>query len=185
MAGIAVSWENVRELQKLFSSSPEKVNKILSRAVNRTVSNVKSNIGKEVRKKYLIKAADVKESLHITQATANKPVALVRSTGKKIDLTKFRLRPEALFAGEHDYYIQVLKDGGMKEVPGFAAKAPSWGLFRRTGAARFPIARMMGPSVPEMIGRPDVMEYIEKQGNDMLNKRVAHEIEHLMEARKA
>lgn len=177
---ISVSWQNMRELQKLLSGSPDKMNTALARAVNRTVSNVKKNISLEVRKKYLVKAADVKNSFDITNATKNKPVALVRSSGKKIDLTKFRLRPTGMNKGEHDYSVQVLKDGGMKEVPGFAAKAPTWGLFRRTGAARYPISRLMGPAIPEMINRPDVMEYVENEANDMLKRRIQQEIKFIM-----
>lgn len=180
---ISVSWENVRELQKLMSDSPDKVNQVLARAVNRSVSTVKAAISRKVREKYLIKAADVKTSIDITKATADKPVAIVRSSGKKIDLTKFRVRPDMLKKGAHDYSVQILKGGGMKEVPGFAAGGEHWGLFRRTGAARYPITRLMGPAVPEMIGRPDVMEYIEEKGNEMLQKRIRHEIDYIMRQR--
>ena len=181
---IAASWENVAQLRKFCSNAPDQANTALSRAVNRAVANVKSNISKQVRKKYLVKASDVKESLKITSATKSNPVAYVRSTGKRIDLSKFSLSPHALFKGEHDYYIQVRKDGGSKEIPGFAAEAPSWGLYRRTGKERYPISRLMGPAVPEMIGRPGIMRYIEEEGNKTLNKRLAHEVSRMLEAKR-
>lgn len=176
---IGLSWVNMRRLEKLFEDEPKKVNLVLSRAVNRATATVKSSISTAVRKQYVISAADVKSSIDITKATANKPVAIVRSAGNKIDLTKFRVSPASLSNGQHNYSVQVKKDGGRKLVPGFAAKAPSWGLFRRTGAARFPITRLMGPSVPEMIGQPDAIAYISDKGSDMLNRRVVHELERM------
>lgn len=181
---ITVTAENLEAVQKALSGTPKKVNQVLSRAVNRAVTNVKSNISKKVRENYIVKPADVKDSLKITRATSNNPVAIVRSTGKKISLTKFRIKPSDARPKKppkNGYQVQVKKSEGYKTVPrGFLAYAKgSLGFFQRTGSSRMPIKRLMGPSIPEMIGHKDTIAYIESEANSMLNERIKHELEYI------
>lgn len=185
---ISVSAENLKAIQKALSGTPKKVNQVLSRAVNRAVTNVKSNISKKVREQYVVKASDVKDSLHITKATVGYPVAVVKSTGKKLNLTKFRIspiEPRPTSPPKNGYRVEVKKSEGLKTVPrGFLAYTKnSLGFFQRTGSSRMPIKRLMGPSIPEMIGHEDTIEYIESEARSMLNKRIEHELERVLGAK--
>jgi hypothetical protein len=185
---ISISVEGENAVKEALRGSPKKVNLVLSRAVNRTVTNVKSNISKQVRAEYVIKASDVKNSLHITKATTSKPYAIVRSAGKKIDLTKFRISPKEpnpKNPPRGGYKVQVKKSEGLKVVDrGFLAYAKgSLGLFQRIGSSREPIKRLMGPSIPEMINRPKIINYIEEQAGTMLEKRLGHEMERVLGAK--
>lgn len=176
---IDISINGLAEIQKALKDTPQKVNQVLARAVNRAATNARSNMSKEARKQYLVKASDIKETIKISNATAARPYAIVKSEGKRIDLVNFGLRPKVLFKGQHNYSVQVTKSGGLKPVPGFAAASNKWGLFKRTGAGRYPISRLMGPSVPQMIGRPNVIEEVERDAKSMLDKRILHELERL------
>lgn len=183
---IEITVENHKALEKALRKTPEKVNSALARAVNRAVTNVKSNISKQVRENYVIKASDVKKTLEISKATQKQPVAFVRSVGKRIDLTKFRLSPTSprpKSPPKGGYRVQVRKREGLKTVPrGFLLEARgSIGLFQRTGSERFPIKRLTGPSVPQMIERKDTMEYIESEAKKMLNNRIQHELDRALE----
>lgn len=185
---ISVTLENLQKVELALIGQPDKVNQVLARAVNRAVTNVKSNISKKVKDEYEIKSADVKNSLKITKASFRSPVAVVRSTGHKIDLAKFKLNPKKPDPGKKPrpvYQVKVKKTEGYKTVPrGFLAYAKgSVGFFQRDGSARFPITRLMGPSIPEMIGRQDTVAYIEDEAQKMLQARLEHELQRVLGAR--
>lgn len=185
---ISISVEGMDAVKRAMGNCPRKINLALSRAVNRTVTTVKSNISKQVRAGYTIKAQDVKDSLEISKATAAKPYAIVKSTGQRISFTKFRISPQEPRPRNPPgggYKVTIKKSSGLKAVPrGFLAYARgSLGFFQRTGSSRFPITRLTGPSVPEMIGRPQIITDIEKQAGTMLQKRMSHEVERILGAR--
>ena len=185
---IRISVEGENAVREALRGSPKKVNLVLSRAVNRTVTNVKSNISKQVRAGYVIKASDVKNSLHITKATTSKPYAIVRSAGKKIDLTKFRISPKepnTKNPPRGGYKSQVKRTEGLKAVDrGFLAYTNgSLCFFQRISSSRMPVKRLMGPSIPEMINHPKIINYVEEQAGNMLESRLAHELERVMGAK--
>lgn len=185
---ISVTLENLQKVELALIGQPDKVNQVLARAVNRAVTNVKSNISKKVREEYVVKAADVKNSIKITKASFRNPVAVVRSTGHKIDLTKFKLKPtepNPKNPPKHGYQVMVKKSEGYKpRENGFLAYfTGDLGFFQRKGSARLPITRMMGPSIPEMIGRKDTIAYIEDEAQKMLQTRLGHELQRALGAR--
>lgn len=185
---ISITEENLDKVKAALKDQPRKVNLVLSRSVNRTVTNVKSNISKKVREEYVIKASDIKASLTITKATTARPYATVKSEGKRIDLTKFRLspsEPRPQNPPKKGYKVQVKKTEGLKIVPrGFLADAKnSVGFFQRVGSGRYPIKRLMGPSIPEMIGKKTIISWVEDQANTMLAQRVEHELQRITEVK--
>ena len=56
-------------------------------------------------------------------------------------------------------------------------------FFQRTTSKRLPIVRLMGPSVPEMIGNKNVIEWVEKEAQSMLNKRIKEELKYILGAK--
>ncbi len=182
---ISVEVENLKQVQKALKDQPQKVNLVLSRAINRAATNAKSNMSKKVREEYLVKASDIKDTINISKATSSNPSAMVKSKGQRIDLVDFKLTPKVLFKGQNNYSVQVHKSGGLKKVPGFAAASNKWGLFMRTGVAQYPIKRLMGPSVPQMIGHESVITWIEQEAGLMLNKRVEVELKQVLGAKRS
>ena len=181
---ISVSIEKLAEVQEALKATPERVNLVLSRAVNRSVTNAKANIAKKVTAKYAVKSSDVKLTISDDKkATAANPTAIIKSVGKKIDYVDFSLTPKNLFKGQHDYSIKITKSGGWEKVPGFAAASNKWGLFKRKGPDRYPWSRLMGPAIPQMIGSKDVIEQIERDALAMLNKRVDAELNYELNVR--
>jgi hypothetical protein len=131
----------------------------------------------------------VKSTVSFTKATSEKPYSLVKSAGKKIPLTKFKLspvEPRPSSPPKKGYKVQVLKGGGSKAVPrGFLVNIRgSLAFMQRDGTSRLPITRLMGPSVPEMIGQKSTIEWVESEAAKMLNKRLGEELEYTLGARK-
>lgn len=180
---ITVEAENLRQVQEALKDTPYRVNVILARSINRAATNARANMAKTVVKEYTVKSSDVKSTVNVVNATPYKTYATVKSKGQRIDLVDFKLTPKVLFKGQHDYSVQVHRSGGLKRVPGFAAQSNKWGLFMRTGASRFPIKRLMGPSVPQMIGNKNVIEEIENQAQSLLNERLQSELNYELNVR--
>jgi hypothetical protein len=181
---IDVTLENYNLVQKMLKGQPKKVNLVLSRAINRAATTAKAVMSKKVREVYLVPAAEVKKTIGITKATTSRPSAIVKSMGKRIGLAKFKTSPAAPRPANPPsaYKSQVKKSGGLKVVEGgFLANVNGGvGFFRRTGSSRLPIARLMGPSVPQMIGQKSVIEWVELQAKNMLNTRIQHELEQVL-----
>jgi hypothetical protein len=186
---IEIDINNLAQVELALRKTPEKINQVLSRAVNRAATNAKSNMSKKVREEYAIKASDIKNAVNITRATTSKPDATVKSAGKKINLAKFRISPTAPRPNnppKDGYKVQVKKSEGLKVVPrGFLVNS-NGGLafFQRTGSSRMPIKRLMGPAVPEMIGNKSVIEWVENEAQKMLNSRVEHELQRTLGVNK-
>ncbi|WP_407308775.1 hypothetical protein [Desulfosporosinus sp. SB140] len=173
---IEISVDNLKQVQEAFKDTPKRVNTVLARAVNRAVTNAKANMAKEASSKYVVKSRDVKLTIDTVKATAANPSGTVRSKGNRIDFVDFKLSPKNLFKGANDYKIQITRSGGWKKVPGFAAESTKWGLCVRQGIARYPWRRLMGPSVPQMIGNKEVIGVIEREAELTLNARIAAEL---------
>lgn len=189
---IEASVEGIEKVQKAFKNNPKRVNRVLSRAVNRTTVNVRANMAKKVREQYTVKSSAVKDSIVITRATADKPFAIVKSAGKKINLAKFRISPTERKSPKNPprggYKVQVKKSEGLKPVPrGFLLESSSGTLafFQRLGAARLPIKRLMGPAIPQMINHAQTVEYIESEARKMLNNRIDSELAWALGGKKA
>lgn len=184
---IDITVENYLAVQKALQGQPKKINLVLSRAINRAATTARAAMSKKVREQYLVKASDVKSSIKITRATTSKPMAEVRSTGKKISLAKFRVSPTEPRPKKPPgaYKSQVKKSGGLKPVDrGFLATVNgSVGFFLRVGASRLPVKRLMGPSVPEMIGQKGTITWVENEAKSMLNSRIQHEMEQVLGAK--
>jgi hypothetical protein len=186
---IDIELKNLLKVQKALKDQPKKINLVLSRAINRAATNAKANMAKKVREQYVVKAADIKDTIKITKATSQKPVAEVRSVGKKINLTKFKTsphEPRPKNPPKGGYKSQVKKEGGLKAVPkGFLVNVRgTLAMMQRVGKERLPIKRLMGPSVPEMIGRKNVIEWVETEAKSMLNNRIDHELKRILEAKR-
>lgn len=185
---IDITIQNYSAVQKALKGQPKKVNLVLSRAINRAATTAKAAMSKKVREQYLVSAADVKKTIGITKATTSRPSAIVKSMGKRIGLAKFRTSPGAPRPTKppSTYKVQVKKDSGLKAVEGgfLASVNGGVGFFRRVGSSRLPITRLMGPSVPQMIGAKDVITWVETQAKNTLNTRIQHELEQVLGAKK-
>lgn len=187
---IKIKLLNEAEIQKKLSLIPKKAPSIVSRVINRVISNINKNISKEVKSRYIIKTSDIKKTLKTHRASGANPVGKITSLGEKIALYKFKVTPSkplpsksAQMKGKNGralFKAKVLKGGNYKKLRGgFVAQMKSGhtGVFSRISFGRLPLKEFMGPSVPEMIGKQEVITRIEEDANKMLEKRLIHELD--------
>lgn len=178
---VDLNQQMLAQVQSRLGALSNKAPNVLTSALNRTVTTVASNIKKEVRKEYNIKALDVTQSITKTKASRTKMTAMVASKGTPIPLDRFKLSPRAVQPKRKKPIKAGVKKGGLKEVVGaFVSDLNGIKVFQREGKKRLPVKRLYGPSVPQMLGSQEVVNRINQEGAVMFNNRMNHEIERLL-----
>ncbi|EFV78955.1 hypothetical protein HMPREF1013_00839 [Bacillus sp. 2_A_57_CT2] len=169
---------DVRERLGTFSN---KAPNVISSALNRAVTNVSSNVSKEVRQRYVVKAADIKNTLSKTKASRSNLSAIVKSSGGLMPLDRFKVSPRTVQPRRKKPIKVSVKKGGLKTLPGaFVVNLNGIKVFKRTTKRRLPIMRLFGPSIPQMIGNEEVREKINLEGNETFQRRLDHEINRIL-----
>lgn len=188
---IKVDDSMLKDVQKRLKEIPQKSPNAISASLNRTMTNVASNINKEIRSEYTVKAMDIRGTLKKTRANPSKLSAAVKSTGGVIGLDKFKtsaLMTTSRKGGTKSVGFNrkpvkaAVKKGGMKTVLGaFVATVNGPKIFKRTTKRRLPIERLHGPSVPQMAGNDRIVEFVNTEAGATFEKRLDHEIGRLLE----
>lgn len=164
----------MKKLVKALDHIKNGVPKVVVPAINRALDKGRTEIRREVRKIYIIKAKDIP----ITKTGANKGSLggslMVRDTMMFLDrfFTSGGVKRKPLFA-------RVKIGGGGVIAHGF-----KWSMraYRRVGAERLPIRRLYSISAPIMVSQPHIAPIVNKAMGDMLDKRLAHEFIRVMSA---
>lgn len=171
----------LRRVQQQLGQLQHKAPNMISRAMNRSITNIKANVPKEVRKDYNVKATEVKDTLKIMKASASKLQAEVKSTGKVLGLDKYKVSPKTVNPKRKSQLKISVKKSNTKQILGsFIANINGTKVFKRDGKARLPISRLMGPSVPQMIGNESNVERINQSAYAMYESRINHEINRVL-----
>lgn len=183
---ITISAFKFKEVEQELGEYKSKAPVALSRAINRAASNAKTNASKKVREKYNIKAKDVNSTLKITNANKGSLMAIVKSTGERIPLIKFKVSPATPRAKNPPKVLQVeVKKGGLKSLVGaFVANVNGNKVFKRTTSARLPIQQLYGPAVPQMLGTYSLKDFIENEATKVFDQRLDHEIQRILGGNK-
>lgn len=178
---IVVDDNELKRVQQQLGELQHKAPNVIANALNRSISNIKANIPKEVRKDYNIKATDIKETLKIFKANASKLQGEVKSTGKLIGLDKFKVSPKTVNPKRKSQLKIAVKKDGTKQILGaFIASINGVKVFKRDGKTRLPISRLMGPSVPQMIGNEATVNKINQSAYVTYERRINEEINHFL-----
>lgn len=182
----------IEDVEKRLGNMQKEASLVVSRAINRAISNVKKNVGKETAARYFISSSDVKKTINVTKASKSSLKAAAISQGNGIALSKFKVTPGTPVRYREKvrypkvYKAGVLKAGGVKPLDGdpkaFIAimKSGHKGVFSRTTRKSFPIKQLYGPSVPQMVKNEDIMKIINKEANDTLQKRINAEVNNIL-----
>lgn len=178
---IVVDENEIKRVQEKLGELAHKTPNVIANSLNRSLSNMKSNITKEVRSTYHVKAGDVKSTLKTFRASRSKLTAEVRSSGKTMGLDKFKVSPKTVNPKRKSQLKIAVKKDGVKQVLGsFIAAINGTKVFKRDGKKRLPISRLMGPSVPQMVGNEEKVEIIQTKAWVTYQKNLNHYIDHLL-----
>ncbi|MER2126296.1 phage tail protein [Solibacillus sp.] len=178
MARIRIT--HAEQIEQLFDATPRQANIILWRALNRAATAAQTRASVTVRREYVIKAADVKKRIKIRKATAGNLSAQIRASGPVTPLMKFDVTPT--FPDSTQVRARVKKGGRKPIQSGFVVRTGNShvNVFTRSGRSRLPIKGRYGPSIAQMMGKDEIVEDIQTRAQDVLDKRLEHELDRLL-----
>jgi len=180
---VHIDEKRMRDIQKSLLNIPQKSPNAISNALNRSNTNVASNLKKEVPKKYHIKAGIVGTAIKKNPASPATLKATVTASGGPIGLDKFKVSPKTINPRRKSQLkISVRKDRPIGNVNGaFNAMINGLKVMKRIGKKRLPIDRLFGPSIPQMAGNEEIANKVRNEGGRVFERRLAHEINRLLQ----
>lgn len=161
-------------------------------AVKRTLSHVRTSIGRLVPQEYQIKTTDVKNAVsnpNVQRGQITKASLLVK--GRTLSFAHFKFTPR-MSKTKRKVKVKIKRQDGYKPVetnplPFVASTGAASAdkiqnnVFRRLGKERLPIVVLRTLSVPQMVGNEKIAEQIQQIATEKLDERITHEIEYRLD----
>lgn len=201
-----VGGKSLEQAEKLLAGFPGGLDKAIKSAMSRSLSHLRTNSTKEIRKVYAISTAALRTEENIKTKYAYQPgvgiSGYVLFSGHKIPLYRYDGTSPAQPTQDTSKTINALISGQWRKThPGVTAaghqlkstsptrfedafvarmKSGHAGIFERTGGATSTgndaIKEIMGSSVPQMLGNRDVEQALVDETMKKFDERLEHEI---------
>ena len=149
--------------------------KSTAKAINKALPKIKKATVDRVNEEYLVTKSNIYKTIKVDKAGMTLS-AFIRSKGRPIALTKFRVTPKRPPRRKGRTVIaQVMRSGGGGAIPNaFIARMRSGhvGAMYRKGADRYPIGQFHGPSVPSMLGSAKISAFVGDKAERELQKQM-------------
>ena len=176
--------DSLARAEKMLSGIPGGMEKAVRSAMARSVSHLRTSSVKAVRERYDIAAADVRanENVTVRYSYHDGVQASILFAGRKIPLHRYGgAAPKYPVPGHPNapaFGHQLKSTSPDRFHSAFVARMPvsgHVGLFERTGG-KDEIQEIMGSSVPQMLGSPEVEERLARESMEKFEDRLDHEI---------
>ena len=176
--------DSLARAEKMLSGIPGGMEKAVRSAMVRSVSHLRTSSVKAVRERYDIAAADVRanENVTVRYSYHDGVQASILFAGRKIPLHRYGgAAPKYPVPGNPNapaFGHQLKSTSPERFHSAFVARMPvsgHVGLFERTGG-KDEIQEIMGSSVPQMLGSPEVEERLARESMEKFEDRLDHEI---------
>lgn len=177
------SSEQLEHAARALRGIPDGVQRAAALALNRASTAARTSGITQLLATYTTKRDQVARTMVTSKASKTSLVVGFSSKGGRIPLTSFQLRPRSPTVRGERMTVAVRKGSGGKTVGhGFIQRVKGGRLMalQRVGAARYPIKGLFGPAAPQMLGEEGVREKIEVRAQEILDKRMDHEIGRLL-----
>lgn len=149
--------------------------KSTAKAINKALPKIKKAAVDRVNEEYLVTKSNINKTIKVDKAGMTLS-AFIRSKGRPIALTKFRVTPKRPPKRKGRTVIaQVMRNGGGGAIPNaFIARMRSGhiGAMYRKSADRYPIGQFHGPSVPSMLGSAKISAFVGDKAEQELQKQM-------------
>lgn len=155
-----------------------------SKAINTAIPKIRNAIVDKTTQDYFISKANVKKTIDVKRANPSGLSAFIRSKGRPVALTKFRVTPKRPPKRKgRTVKAQVMRNGGGGAIPNaFIARMGSGhiGAMYRKGADRYPIGQFHGPAVPSMLKNAEVSAFVGNVAQEELLRQIGTSFEELV-----
>jgi len=180
---IEITSETIERVETLLSGIPKGAERAFSNSINRGLSRVKTTAMKQVKQVYAVQssALTAATTTRISKASTGNIAGYVSFSGFKLPLYKFNVTPKKSGTGKQ-VTASVMKNGGTTFEDAFVAEMKSghMGVFERSGRKRLPVEEIMGLSAAQMVGSAAVIEELEKEAQKVVDERLSHEIDRIL-----
>lgn len=180
---ISLGNDRLQRARHMLVGFEKEIPKVIARSINRAVENARSNVVREVRSHYNVRAKDIRTSIKISRANNRYPTAVLSSTGRALPTMAFRVRPGTVNGARRTPITVSVKKGQADKLDSafIATLGGKTGVYERVGQTRLPIRQLYGPSVPQMIGNDEIVQEIADKARAMLDDRLDHEIKRVLD----
>ena len=180
---IEIDHSALEKAQKMLQGMPGATEKAVKSAIAKSIRGARKDAVDKAKERYTIKQTYITRTMKVYYSADG---AVLKSSGPVNDLSYFLHTPKSIPkhrppAGQY-LYSQVVRGEGGTIAHAFLAgmKSGHTGVFQREGHGSsnesLPIAKMAGPSTPQMLESPTVSEYIEQHAQERLEKNLDHEV---------
>lgn len=205
---IELSVARLEELSRMVEGVPEQMERVLQRSLNRGLDAAKTRAFRSVSDKYDITQTEAKKNTRFWMKRARKEgdqvIGYIQYHGNKVPLYKFkgnqrttkkglvkvRVRRESARAALESAFITAMPNGHVgifERVNGEYSDKRVGKVKRSKSSGRTKYAEAIkekyGPSVPEMLENEQVIGKIQDEVQEMIDRRIDHELEQLLRGR--
>lgn len=169
-----VESKEIGELATLLSQAAVQAPAAVARALNRTVSEVRTAMARALVGQTGLKYGVVRSALSTMPASAGSLVAAIVAKGGFTPLAAFGAR-------QTKKGVSAAPWNTRRVFPGtFIVARYGGNVYKRIGRARFPIAKLYGPAIPIELPRDQSRAAFETTTPRVLVKRLDHELGRLL-----
>lgn len=178
---IEITSETIERVETLLEGIPKGAERAFSNAINRGLSRTKTGATKRVKEVYTVKPAALTAgtNVKISKASTSNLAGFVSFSGVKIPIYKFQVTPKEPGTGKR-VKAAVKRGGGTTFEDAFIANMSNKGIFERLTSKRFPVEQLMGLSAAQMVGNEEIISGLEEEAQELVNERLKHEIDRLL-----
>ena len=179
---IEITEDCISKVEKILAGIPKGAERVFSNSINRGLSRVKTGATKQVKQVYTVQSSAFTSSANIKigKASVSNLAGYVSFSGCKIPLYKFKVTPKVPGTGKR-VSATVMRGGGATFEDAFIANMNhGTGVFVRETSKRFPVEELMGLSSAQMVGNEKVLAEVEKEAQKLMDERIEHEIDRLL-----
>jgi len=180
---IEISENQINRVNLILGGLKNAPSRAFSGVINRALSTVRTQSGRQIRETYKIRYQDVAGShtMKIKQAGGANLAGEIRFAGAVIPLIKFGVNPAR--PQRKPVSVSVLKETtGKRLVSAYVANLGRYGVgvFERRTRRRDSSQQLYGPSVAHMMENESVFDKIEDAAMKVIDERVEHEISRIL-----
>lgn len=203
---IEVSEQTINRIHAILAGVENADKKVLKPALTRGLMAGKTAAGKAVRQTYHISAGDFNSRGYMKYNSVSQGgdgiVGSIEYSGGVIPLIRFKVSPNTpkrkktpsaavlkasslvKFGRENNVFVQQMKSGHIESghIGIFERKSGEYSASRGSGQNKHTekLKELLSPAVPQMVGNDEVMQTVEERVNEVINQRIDHEIERLL-----
>ena len=174
MISLELSESNFGMLNLYMQQGPVKVTQLASRALNRTISAVKTEQIRSAKDKYTLKSGTYK-GVNVRNSNPGSLMASVNAQGSPISIDNFKVSSKKRTNKQVRITAEIKKGQSKSLGDSFIGYYNKSSIFHRIGAERVPLKQLFGPSLPQMLGEVSILDQLMLFSNAKFNERFEHE----------